>query len=322
MVSLTFYGGANEIGGNKILLEDKGARIYLDFGQSFDFGEDFFYEYLQPRTANGLEVYFEFKMLPEVPKLYCEDDLRFTKLKYEKPDVDAIFISHSHSDHVGHLSFLDESIPVYMGHCTHVIINAYNKLYRQLTDIGEHTNLHEFKSGERIKVKHLVIEPIHVEHSVPGAYGFIIHTSKGPIVYTGDFRLHGPRSDMTHEFISKAALCKPYALLCEGTRMGSESEHNFSEEEVEKKAIRLIHDTTGTVFANFAMSNVDRIMSFYRATVANKRKLVIDTRFAYILDHLKDKIAGLRNPRTDPCPGSALGNRTALRPLRRAVRYL
>ena len=33
MVNLTFYGGAEEIGGNKILLEDKGAKIYLDFGQ-------------------------------------------------------------------------------------------------------------------------------------------------------------------------------------------------------------------------------------------------------------------------------------------------
>ena len=38
-MNLTFFGGANEIGGNKILLEDKGVRVYLDFG------EDYFYEY-------------------------------------------------------------------------------------------------------------------------------------------------------------------------------------------------------------------------------------------------------------------------------------
>ena len=29
---ITFYGGMNEIGGNKFLLEDKGTRIFLDFG--------------------------------------------------------------------------------------------------------------------------------------------------------------------------------------------------------------------------------------------------------------------------------------------------
>jgi len=37
-LSLTFYGGAGEIGGNKILLQTPRSKIYLDFGQSFDFG--------------------------------------------------------------------------------------------------------------------------------------------------------------------------------------------------------------------------------------------------------------------------------------------
>ena len=35
MTSLTFYGGVNEIGGNKILLEDKDTRVFLDFGKGF-----------------------------------------------------------------------------------------------------------------------------------------------------------------------------------------------------------------------------------------------------------------------------------------------
>jgi len=30
MTNLTFYGGVNEIGGNKILLEDKDTRGFLD----------------------------------------------------------------------------------------------------------------------------------------------------------------------------------------------------------------------------------------------------------------------------------------------------
>ncbi len=29
---ITFYAGVNEIGGNKFLVEDKGTRIFLDFG--------------------------------------------------------------------------------------------------------------------------------------------------------------------------------------------------------------------------------------------------------------------------------------------------
>jgi ribonuclease J len=49
MTKLTFYGGVNEIGGNKILLEDKGTKIFLDFGQSFTFGSEFFTSWLQLR---------------------------------------------------------------------------------------------------------------------------------------------------------------------------------------------------------------------------------------------------------------------------------
>ncbi len=33
-LSLTFYGGAGEIGGNKILLQTSRAKVYLDFGES------------------------------------------------------------------------------------------------------------------------------------------------------------------------------------------------------------------------------------------------------------------------------------------------
>lgn len=42
MVSLTFFGGVDEIGGNKVLLQDCSTRVFLDFGQSFTIGCDFF----------------------------------------------------------------------------------------------------------------------------------------------------------------------------------------------------------------------------------------------------------------------------------------
>ncbi len=299
MVSITPYGGANEIGGNKILLEDKGVKLYLDFGQSFTFGEDFFYEYLAPRTANGLEVYFEFDMLPKIKGLYGENLLKLTELKYQKPDVDAVLISHPHADHIGHMEFLDDEIPVYMGHGAHRITEVYHKLFPSFSNIGEHKNLHLFSSGDKLKIGHITVQPIHVDHSIPGAYGFIIHTSKGPVVYTGDFRLHGPRADMSEEFAKKAAAAKPKVLICEGTRMGHEQEHNFTEAEVEKKASEIIKASKGLVLTYFSMSNLDRFMCFYRAAKRNGRVLVIDTRIALILDSMKDKIKVLPDVKTD-----------------------
>jgi mRNA degradation ribonuclease J1/J2 len=55
LTSLTFYGGVNEIGGNKILLEDKDTRVFLDFGKGFTRRAKFFEEYINPRVANGIE---------------------------------------------------------------------------------------------------------------------------------------------------------------------------------------------------------------------------------------------------------------------------
>ena len=79
--------------------------------------------------------------------------------------------------------------------------------------------INEFRSDRRFRVGSLEIHPIHVDHSIPGAYGFIIYTSAGAVVYTGDVRLHGARPEMTQEFMAEAKAVKPLALICEGTRI-------------------------------------------------------------------------------------------------------
>jgi ribonuclease J len=300
MISLTFHGGAGEIGGNKILLEYGGARTYLDFGQSFDFGEDYFLDWLKPGAANGLECYFEFDILPKIPRLYSQAMLEFTDLPYEKPDIDGVFISHHHSDHIGNLSFIDEAIPVHLGHGTKAIIDAYSELFPSLVNIGDHNDIQTFKSGDRIPVKDLVFRPVHVEHSAPGAYGYVIEGPEGAIVYTGDFRRHGPMKSFTDEFIAEAAKARPRVLLCEGTRITSDPEAHFNtEEEVHDEVKRIMAESRGLVLAEFSMCNIDRFNSFYQAARETGRTLVVDTKYAYILDQLKELIACVPDPRRD-----------------------
>lgn len=45
MTSITFHGGVNEVGGNKILLEDKGTKIKI-------LGKDFLAEKCMNNTLN------------------------------------------------------------------------------------------------------------------------------------------------------------------------------------------------------------------------------------------------------------------------------
>jgi len=83
------------------------------------------------------------------------------------------------------------------------------------TDYGIH-DYRTFRTGDRIRVGHLEVEPIHVDHSIPGAYGFIIHTSAGAVVYTGDVRAHGPKHEMTLEFLEAAKRAEPVAMSLRG----------------------------------------------------------------------------------------------------------
>ena len=73
--------------------------------------------------------------------------------------------------------------------------------------------INTFRTGEKLKVGSHEVEPIHVDHSVPGAYGFIIYTSEGPIAYTGDIRLHGTVPKMTRDFIERVKCEKVIALI-------------------------------------------------------------------------------------------------------------
>jgi ribonuclease J len=296
MVTLTFYGGVNEIGGNKILVEDHDTRIFFDFGQSFTCGENCYTGWLQPRSINGLGDYFEFDLLPKLKGLYAENPLQHTNLKYIKPLFDAMFLSHAHFDHINHIQFIDPSIPVYLGEGTKLFLEAMEKT-SSFSNYGQHP-YRTFRTGRQIKTGEIVVEPIHVDHSIPAAYGFLIHTSNGTIVYTGDLRSHGPRSDMTEEFIEKAKNSNPIAMICEGTRfVEKETRKPYSEEQVKTLSDEVVASTDKIVFFARYSRDMDRFRSLYNVTIKNDRQIIISPKIAYLLQKL---VADTRLDLPDP----------------------
>ncbi len=296
--TLTFYGGANEIGGNKILLEDKKVRVFFDFGQSFTLGADYFTSWLAPRAINGLGDYFEFNLLPKIKGLYSREQLAFTDLSYNKPKIDAVFLSHAHVDHMGHIAFLDKKIPIHCGYGTRIFISSMEET--SPVDFGQHP-YETFRTGHKMGIGHLVVEPIHVDHSIPASYGFIIHTSEGTIVYTGDLRAHGPRKEMTKEFAEKACESEPVAMISEGTRMVEmERRKNYSELEVKKLSNEIVSKTKKIVFVTHYGRDTDRFRTFYNVAKNNDRKIVISPKTAHLLSRLvKDKHLHLPDPMKD-----------------------
>src|SRR5918996_6458 len=142
-----------------------------------------------------------------------------------------------------------------------------------------------FRTGDKLTIGSLEEEPIHVDHSVPGAYGFIIYTSAGPIGYTGDIRLHGTVPQMTRDFIERTKNEKLIALIMEGTRIADDVGEE-SEELVSKESMKIVSTTNRLVLADFNFKDVDRFRTFLKIGTDNDRKFVVKMNDAYFLKHL------------------------------------
>jgi len=302
LTSLTFYGGVNEIGGNKILLEDKDTKIFLDFGKSFSRRAQYFEEYLNPRTSNGIVDFLTMGLVPDISGAYRDDLMNMAHKDLVEPNIDGVLLTHAHADHADYISFLHEKIPIYMGHTCHLILKALQERSSRtlekeilnfkprpykLSDKPIERIINTFRTGDKFKIGSLEVEPIHVDHSVPGAYGYIIYTSNGPVVYTGDLRLHGTNAQMTQDFIDHAKAVDPIAIITEGTRVMDE-EKEESEEIVHRESNKKISQTNRIVFADFNFKDVDRMRTFYNIAKENDRKFVVKLNDAYFLKYLAE----------------------------------
>ena len=313
MTSLTFYGGVNEIGGNKILLEDKDTRIFLDFGMSFGKNGAYFDKFMKPRSTAGIKDYIEMGLVPNLEGLYRDDLMEMNGSKLVAPDIDGVLLTHAHADHANYISFLHEKIPIYMGEtCKHILealreksvksidneILSYKPKNDKKADEVER-EVHTFRTGKKFKVGSIEVEPLHVDHSIPGAYGFILYTSSGPIAYTGDVRLHGTKPEMTAEFIEEATKAKPVALITEGTRV-NDLESDESEQKVYETCNTKIATANNLVIADFSIKDIDRLRTFYKIAKQSGRKFVFNVNDMPILKYLtKDSHLGVPDPKDE-----------------------
>ena len=130
MVKLTCYDGVGCIGGNKILLEDGEAKIWLDFGLNFERMGKFYEEFLKPKSCLGLYEPVQMGLIPPIRGLY-RDDLYCTLADpwseietSALDDISGILLSHAHMDHIGSISYVRDDIPIYCSAMTLAMAKA------------------------------------------------------------------------------------------------------------------------------------------------------------------------------------------------------
>ncbi|MFC1957048.1 MBL fold metallo-hydrolase [Chloroflexota bacterium] len=297
MINLTFYGGAGEIGGNKILLEAEGSRIFLDFGTSFA-QEDLFFEFplLRPSCIDDL---FKTGILPRLCGLYknaglsvdyAPDGTPSVTGEEEECGIDGVLLSHAHVDHYGYLGMLRPDIPVYLSPISRRIIELKNDIREDWQTRVNLDALVPIEKAMGFDIGNLKITRYDVDHSVLGASAFIIRAEDKTIAYTGDLRFHGNNIADSEEFLAACKSSGIDVLLCEGTRLGPPAEDEKvveshalgSESEVEKKCRDIFSNEDALIIYDASPADMNRMRLVSEVAKDFGRSLVLDSKKAYL----------------------------------------
>ncbi|HHX62787.1 MAG TPA: MBL fold metallo-hydrolase, partial [Epulopiscium sp.] len=266
-MNIIVHRGSNQIGGSCIEVFTEKTRIILDIGQELPS--------LDPIADRKISI------PPKVQGLYLG----------EEKTIDAILVSHGHGDHIGLIGDINREIPVYIGKMAADIFEVTSKFTGGVAIASPFKYL---ESGVKFHVGDFKITPYLVDHSGFDAYAFLIESHNKAIVYTGDFRGHGRKVKATDYFINHIPKGID-GLFIEGTMMSRVGERIKTEEEIEKKVYKLMKETQGPLFVLQSSTNIDRLVSMYRAAKKSGRIFIMDVFTAHIVSKLNSSIP---NPKT------------------------
>ena len=266
-MNIIVHGGNNQIGGNCIEIAGEKARLLFDIGAPL--GRDL-PKFEEKPAKEQRQSWFEEGLLPEVQGLYA----------WEEPELDAIFISHTHVDHVGLASWVHTDIPIRMSRLSRDLLVGRLEELRKSKESA--LNVQCFSDAEPVEIGGIKITPYRVDHSALDAYAFLIQGEGKNILYTGDFRGHGRNAQWTEAMLTKLPASVD-AVIMEGTNLGR-TVVSVEEEQIEAAVCNQCEKTKGLVMGLVSTQHFDRILSFFHAALNTGRTLVIDPYQAHMLD--------------------------------------
>jgi len=288
-MQLTIHRGTKEIGGSCVEIATQSTRIIIDVGlplvdedrEPFDHGT---------MRGKSVDQLVSDKVIPPVAGLFVPDN--------DVPKPDAILLSHAHLDHVGLLKHTPAEIPVYATTGTSKMMLAGGVFAgQQSIDKQRHQAI---ESRVPFTVGDIKITPYAVDHSCFGSVAFLVEADGKKLLYSGDLRWHGRKPGMIKSLVQDVAPMNIDALVMEGTHFGSKRPPRRTEYDLEAEITEQIKSAPALVLASFSPIDVDRLVTYLKASMRSGRTFVADAYTAFVM-HLVHKDINLPDPKTADC---------------------
>lgn len=255
-MKIRIHRGTDQIGGCVTEYEYEGWRLFVDYGEELPGG---------PKTG----------------------DLQVEGLTHGDLSKSALLITHYHGDHIGSITKLPKTLPIYMGEVAREIQLVLSNHLKTVFPAHEEMvkllqNVQTFKAGKDFTFGPFNIMPVTVDHSTFDAYAFRIEANGMSAYHTGDFRLHGFRSKKFPEMIQKYVGKVDY-VVCEATNILRPNATSKRESALQSDFVSLFKEKKSTV-VYLSSTNIDRLFSLYHAALKAGRPFYVDGYQKQIMD--------------------------------------
>jgi ribonuclease J len=242
-------GGLGEIGKNMTVVEYEGRIVVVDTGLMFPTPDQL-----------GIDL-----VLPD-----------FTYLRERADDIEAIFLTHGHEDHVGALPYvlreLGSDVPVYGGPLTIAMVRSKLDEHK-LRDVP----LEVQAAGDVVDAGPFSVEAVKMSHSIPDMHAMAISCDLGTTLITGDYKFdQTPVDGIPADMARLAELGREgVLLLCGDSTNVDRPGIAPSESSVGPQLEQVFSRCQGRIVVTSFASNIHRVQQVVDAAAALGRKVAL-----------------------------------------------